>query len=142
MFAQLFTLSVYTSALVSAAPSLQAPMQASCGLDMQASLPIHTLEAGTYTIYNSVTGSDRLASFNAGAPVVVLPGKVPSAYVTWEVTPVPWSDRQYYIINTGTHAGGALDENDIVITDRGLGNPFTLISRGRHKFMEEEEEED
>ncbi|KAJ7257176.1 hypothetical protein B0H12DRAFT_475505 [Mycena haematopus] len=123
MFSKLLALTVFASTLVGAAPSFQAPML-SCSLTESAhAAPV--LEPGYYTIYNGAAGTDRLASFNKAAPVLILPGNVPEDYVTWKVTPVPGKESQYYIVNKGTSAGGALDD-DVIITTAGSGSPVTL----------------
>ncbi|KAF7358942.1 hypothetical protein MSAN_01234600 [Mycena sanguinolenta] len=83
------------------------------------------LEAGYYTVYNGARGHDRLASFNPTAPVVVLPGEVPEAYVTWKVTPVAGTKSEYHIKNVGTGSGAGLDD-DVIITTKGFGDSVTI----------------
>ncbi|KAJ6491898.1 hypothetical protein C8R45DRAFT_928229 [Mycena sanguinolenta] len=123
MFSKLLALAVSASALVGAIPSFQAPM-VSCSLTESASVA-PALEAGYYQVYNGAMGVSRLASFNPASPVLVLPGEVPEAYVTWKVTPVPGTKSEYHVMNVGTGSGASLDD-DVIITAKGFGDSVTI----------------
>ncbi|KAJ7217118.1 hypothetical protein GGX14DRAFT_440405 [Mycena pura] len=125
MFSKILAITAYAFALVGGAPpSLQAPM-ADCSLNTHSSAMHGYLEPGNYMIYNQATGKDRLATFNPGEPVLVLPGDVPPHFVTWKVRQAEGHRSQYYITNVGTNSGGNLND-DVVTTTPGSGTRLTL----------------